>query len=124
MSKRTATAFLGATTDRNAAFPDTDQIEFFVSQDPYGEYLREAWQRSGRYTKSNLPSHIRCANPRCQQGGLQTQQIVMFHSDGEYDFSCNGHEGTPAGRRKGEPCDNRFKITLKVTRSFSNGENS
>ncbi len=115
------TPFLGTTTDRNAAFPDIEQIEFSVSQDPYGEYMREDWQRSERYTKSNLPSHIRCANPRCQQGGLQTQQIVMFHPDGEYDFSCNGHEGTPAGRRKGDPCDNRFKVTLKVTRAASTG---
>ena len=95
MSNRTATPFLGTTTDRNAAFPGIAQIKFSVSQDPYG------------------------ANPRCQQGGLLTQQIVLFHPDGECDFPCNGHEGTPAGRRKGDPCDNRFKVTLEVIRSAS-----
>lgn len=121
MSKHTATPFLGTTTDRNAAFPGIEQVAFSVSQDPYGEYLREAWQRSERYIKGDLPSHIRCANPRCQQGGLQTQQLVMFLPDGEYDFSCNGHEGTPAGRRKGDPCDNSFKVTLKVTHLPSAG---
>lgn len=119
MHRRT-TPFIGITTDRNAAFPDIEQIEFSVFQDPYGEYMREAWQRIERYTKiSDLPMYIRCANPRCQQGGLHTQQIVMFHPNGEHDFSCNGHEGTPAGRLKGDPCDNRFKVTLKVTRSAS-----
>ena len=119
MSNRTATPFLGTTTDRNAAFPGIEQIKFSVSQDPYGYYLREAWQRTDRYTKDNLPSKIRCANPRCQQGGLLTQQIVLFHPDGECDFPCDGHEGTPAGRRKGDPCDNRFKVTLEVIRSAS-----
>jgi len=120
MSKRTATPFLGTTTtDRNAAFPGIEQIEFSVSQDPYGSYMREAWQRSARYTKGDLPSHIRCANPRCQQGGLPSQHIVLFHPDGEHEFWCNGHEGTPAGRRKGDPCDNCFKVTLKVIRSAS-----
>jgi hypothetical protein len=116
MSKPT-THFLGTTSDRNKAFPDIDEIEFAVSQDPYGHYPREAWQRTRHYTKADLPERIPCANPRCQQGGLPTQQIVWFQLDGEHEFSCNGHEGTPAGRRKGNPCDNIFAVTLKVTRS-------
>jgi hypothetical protein len=118
MRKRTTTPFLGSTTDRNAAFPGIEQIEFTVTQDSDGCYLREVWQRSARYSKADLPSHVRCANPRCQQGGLQTQQIVLFHPEGEHIFWCNGQEGTPAGRRKGDPCDNRFIVTLKVTRSL------
>jgi hypothetical protein len=41
---------------------------------------------------------------------------VMSWSEGERTVWCNGHEGTPKGRRKGSPCENRFDITLTVKR--------
>ena len=53
------------------------------------------------FTKANMPSFLAYKNPRCQQGGLDLQRLVMFHQSGEYDYPCNGHEGTPKGRRQG-----------------------
>jgi hypothetical protein len=104
--------FLGETTDRDKAFSGIDAFELKVVQDRFGHYTRKAWQRESQYTKSNVPRYLRCANPRCQQGGLDLQQIVNFWPSGEQTFSCNGHEGSSAGRRRGDPCDNSFVVTL------------
>jgi hypothetical protein len=30
----------------------------------------------------------------------------------ERTFTCNGHEGSPKGRRIGRPCTNGFEVTL------------
>jgi hypothetical protein len=117
MPKQNSTPFLGTTTDVNKAFPGVDVIDITITQDPYGQYLQHDWQRTSPYTKSTVPSHLRCVNPRCRQGGLELQNIIEFFPDGQHEFPCNGHEGTPAGRRKGDPCDNRFVVQLAVTRS-------
>ncbi|MBK3798202.1 hypothetical protein GAY33_02920 [Azospirillum brasilense] len=112
----TSRPFLGETTDREKAFPDIESLELNVVQDPYEQYARQAWQREGRYTKANIPRHLACLNPRCQQGGLDLQQAVLFSSPGQHSYYCNGHEGTPKGRHKGDPCDNRFDVTLTIVR--------
>jgi hypothetical protein len=114
MARHTSKPFLGTTTDVNEAFPGIDEIDVTITQDPYGYYLRNDWQRTSRFSKSTMKRHLACVNPRCQQGGLDLQQIVLFHADGKYEFSCNGHEGTPAGRRIGNACDNRFSVELTV----------
>lgn len=104
--------FLGETTDRDKAFAGIASFELTVVQDRFESYTRAVWQRESRFTKSNIPRYLRCANPRCQQGGLDLQQIVNFWPSGERTFHCDGHEGTPKGRRKGDPCDNSFLVTL------------
>ena len=108
--------FLG-TTDRASALAGFESIELVVSQDPYGQYVADELRRTHRYTKASLPRNERCVNPRCQQGGIDLQQIVEFWPDGEKEFPCNGHEGTPAGRKIGNSCTNTFKINLKTVRT-------
>jgi hypothetical protein len=109
--------FLGETHDRNRAFPSIDELELIVVQDKWGHYTRDGQPRESRYTKDDIPRHLSCVNPRCQQGGLDLQKFVMVWSDGHHNVWCNGHEGTPKGRRKGDPCENRFDVTLTVKRS-------
>ena len=46
--------FLGTTTDVNEAFPDIDEIDVTITQDPYGYYLRNDWQRTSRFSKSTI----------------------------------------------------------------------
>jgi hypothetical protein len=106
--------FLGETTDRDKAFFGIASFELKVVEDPFGHHTREGG-REYRFTKSNIPRYLKCANPRCQQGGLDLQQIVNFGSAGQTTLYCNGHEGSPAGRRKGDPCDNSFIVTLEKT---------
>ncbi len=117
MAKSNERPLLGTTTDVNKAFPGIEEIDLTISQDPYGYYCKHDWQRTSRFNKSNVPSHLGCANPRCQQGGLELQQIILFNADGAYDFGCNGHEGTPGGRKIGDPCDNSFNLNLTVRRT-------
>ena len=104
--------FLGETTDRSKAFSGIDSFELAVVQDRFEQYTREPWQRELRYTKDDVPRYLACANPRCQQGGLDLQQVVNFWPSGQRTIHCNGHEGTPKGRRLGDPCDNSFVVTL------------
>ena len=108
--------FLGETTDRNEAFPDIISLTLTIRQDPFGHYLRPDRNHPATYTKANLRRRVECANPRCQQGGLDLQPIIDFQPNGEHEFSCSGHEGSPGGRRKGQPCNNSFQITLNVER--------
>jgi hypothetical protein len=112
MSKHTP--FLGTTTDREAAFPGTKALVVKVVQDPHGMYCREPWQRESTYSKANLPRYVQCRNPQCRQGGVDLQQVVLFCGEGEHRFHCNGHEGSPQGRRKGDLCDNSFEVTVSL----------
>jgi hypothetical protein len=112
----TTRPFLGETHDREKAFAGFESIELTVRQDKFEHYSRYPAQREQRFAKNTLPRRLACLNPRCQQGGLDLQQIVEFYSPGEHKLYCNGHEGTPAGKRKGDPCDNQFEITLSVVR--------
>jgi hypothetical protein len=111
------TPFLGETEDRNQAFPDIKSLKVKIIQDPYGYYCREEHQRETTYSKNTIARYATCRNPRCQQGGIDLQNLVLFSGSGEYSFHCNGHEGTPKGRRKGDPCDNVFNITVAVEKS-------
>lgn len=109
-------SFIGTTDKVSEAFPDILSLSITVSQDPHGFYAKRPEQRTSYYSLDNLSPLVGCLNPRCQQGGLELQNIINYHDDGEYKFFCNGHEGTPKGRIKGGPCDNSFKVSLTVKR--------
>lgn len=108
--------FLGTTLDRSGAFSDYETIAITITQDPWAEFCPRKWERTSKFTKSDMPRYLPCANRRCRQGGLDLQKIVEFHLDGEHEYACDGHEGTPAGSRIGDPCSNVFKISLAVVR--------
>jgi hypothetical protein len=107
----------GQIVERNQVFGDISSLELNIKQDLYGYYRQHDWQRKHHFTKADIPVHLACANPRCQQGGLDLWHIVPFWQPGELSLSCQGHEGTPAGRRRGSPCDNRFEIVLSIVRT-------
>lgn len=107
--------FLGETHDRRSALPGIASLELTVRQDPWGHHTDGGSGRESRYTLGDLPRHLGCVNPRCQQGGLDLQQVALFWPEGERSAPCNGHEGSPAGRRQGDPCDNTFLVELRKT---------
>lgn len=110
-------SFLGTpTNDVNKAFPDIKSIDITIDRDPYGWYCSKKGQKIVHFTKSSLQRFVNCPNPLCQQGGLDLQAIISYRDSDEFTLSCKGHEGSPKGRRKGDPCDNAFKITLKIER--------
>lgn len=112
-----ARPFLGETTDRDKAFHGIVSFEIAVEQDPFQMYANDDRRRKTRYTKSTVTRYLNCLNPRCRQGGLDLQQMVNFWPAGQHRVSCGGHEGTPQGRRRGDPCDNVFIATLTKTES-------
>lgn len=107
---------LGETTDREKALPGIKSLLIIIKQDPYGYYATHEHQSEARYTKMNLPRNVTCCNPRCQQGGIDLQNIALYAKNGERSCPCPGHEGSPKGRRKGDSCDNVFIITVEVER--------
>lgn len=96
-------------------FPDIVSLEMMIVQDRFGQYTKDGQPAEHRFTHTTATSHLACVNSRCQQGGLDLQRILSF-SNGEHSHSCNGHEGTPKGRRKGAPCGNTFEVALHVER--------
>ena len=126
ISKRTQTMpqeeryFLGTTSDRKKAFYGIEAIELDIEQDVFKNHIYENWRRHLHYTLDNVPRTLPCVNPRCQRGGFDLQSLILFRGEGEHEMEmfCRGDEGTPKGRRKGDPCDNfiKFKLHIKKTK--------
>jgi hypothetical protein len=116
MAEKRGRPFLGETTKRSEAFPGLASLDVTVSQDPYGMFPVEPYRRLSKFTLANIPRRIECVNPKCQQGGVDLQMQVVAGDGVDRQVYCGGHEGTPAGRRKGDPCMNTFKITISSTR--------
>lgn len=104
----------GQTSDVNKAFPGIKDFRVTIMEDPGGYYVRDPVLRKSVYTKASARPVHNCANRHCQQGGLNIQRLVLFSAPGQHDIRCPGHDGSPQGRRMGDPCDNRFAVTLEV----------
>jgi hypothetical protein len=108
------TPFLPNSNDPAKAFPGIKTLKVTVEQDPRGFYLREG-ERKQDYTKATIAPRARCANPRCQNGGANLQEIVLFKGGGVHEAPCKGVELSP-DRRTRTPCDNVFKVTVAIER--------
>ncbi len=109
-------SFLGEPTTFAKAYPQVAEIRVEVEQE--GDLSNH--HRHQVFGKSGLPSIMSCGNPRCRQGGFNIQQMIYFmieqrETHGEHSIHCPGHEGSPKGRRKGDPCGNFAKIRLSIT---------
>lgn len=110
--------FIGENTTFAKAFP---KIKSLILEGTHrGDYSRE-WQLSVHYS-GELPRVVPCVNPRCVQGGYDFgAYIFSFSGKGavthESTMYCNGHEGSPKGRVKGESCMNSltYKLTIEST---------
>jgi len=109
--------FLGTVGSFKEAYPSVKTLRLFARQ--RGEIGRP-WQQEQTFSEHNLPSTIPCANPLCQQGGYDLNGILItitHAKETEYKTTlyCGGHEGSPKGRRKGDPCSNSVDIELSVS---------
>lgn len=86
----------------------------------YTYYGSPATLKIQKFNINNFPAKILCINERCQQGGLELKNIILFYESGDHSFSCNGHEGTPKGKYKGDPCENTFRVKLSIERRNHN----
>lgn len=87
-------------------------FELKVVQDPHGMF---GGTREHHFSPKTTPQTLHCRNARCQQGGFELVKFVYFAADGvtENTYYCDGHEGTPKGRRVGDPCGNSFVVRLE-----------
>ena len=112
-----AKPFVGTVETFKQAYPSVKTLRLLARQ--RGEVARK-WQEVQTFTEHNLPPVIPCANPRCYQGGSDLSALLMTMTCGnetEYKMTldCNGHEGTPKGRKRGDPCQNSIDIELSVS---------
>ena len=97
------------------AFPNVEAIDFTIDDNPWGWYNVRG-HRPLHFTSASATSFISCPNDRCRRGGFDFGTFLRNHTYGskitsvDQSYSCNGDEGTPAGRRKGDPCMNSFKV--------------
>lgn len=116
----TSRPFLGEPAPFLQAFPAVAEIVVQVSET--GD-IPSAFASHGLYPRrfhnNELGSLVSCSNPRCRQGGIDLRDQIYFLVESretrrEFSCGCNGHEGSPKGRRKGDPCDNRFQIHISI----------
>lgn len=97
------------------AFPNVEAIDFTIDDNPWGWYNVRG-HRPLHFTSASATSFIPCPNDRCRRGGFDFGTFLRNHTYGakitavDQSYPCNGDEGTPAGRRKGDPCMNCFKV--------------
>jgi hypothetical protein len=102
------------------AFPNVEGIDFTIDDNPWGWYNVRG-HRPLRFTSASATSFIPCPNDRCRRGGFDFGTFLRNHTYGskitdiDKSYPCGGDEGTPAGRRKGDPCMNSFKVKGTIT---------
>lgn len=111
--------FLGIPTTFSKAYPGFRSL---VVRAKHSGDLSSPAQREQQYSEHSVPRVIPCPNPRCQQGGYDLTSIIIAIEHGriiKYStrHTCNGHEGTPKGRRKGSSCMNF--VELEITSEFN-----
>lgn len=112
----TTKPFLGTVGSFGNAYPGVESLRATVHHN--GE-VPQAWQRDETYTEQSIPQVIPCLNPRCQQGGfdLKASLITVTHgraTNHKVKLYCGGHEGSPKGRKLGDPCSNSIEIVLQL----------
>jgi hypothetical protein len=106
-------SFLGKDSTFEKAYPKINKIQVIV--DEYDGFS----STHKVYGKNELSMVIPCGNKRCKQGGYPIDQIIYIMVESKkveekIKLSCEGHEGSPKGREKGESCYNYAEITIKI----------
>ena len=108
----------GEYTSFAKAYPQVREIRLEVEET--GDMPRpQQCERHQVFGLHNLPSTIRCGNPRCRQGGFDITQRIYFLVEqhetlDSWEMHCPGQEGSPKGRRKGNPCCNHAKLRAEL----------
>lgn len=104
----------------NQLFPEVKSLNLKgkeIGELSSSSFFLEESKRIIFYDELTIQRKIPCSNPKCQQGGYEIQLILeslIRRNDekSEGKINCNGHEGTPKGRKNGNSCWN--SITYKI----------
>lgn len=71
------------------------------------------------YTQATAGEYINCINPLCYNGGFSLGALLRYMvANGTTELDdhkiCQGHEGSPKGRRNYGPCSNAFRVKVKI----------
>jgi hypothetical protein len=122
VEKATDYFFPRVPTTFEKAYPEVKSIRVEIR--PHGEGFepfRNQTERLDVYTEKSVPAIVDCRNPRCYGGGLNLDDLIRWavvepkRTEYETSMSCGGYEGSPKGRRKGDPCDTLFNVKVSVT---------
>ena len=108
---------VGTVTSFKEAFPEVHTVRVTARHE--GDASSEP-RKSQAYSEQNLPGTIPCVNPRCQQGGYDLMATLIAQTNArqpshQVTWNCNGHEGSPKGRRRGHSCSNYVEIDFRLT---------
>ncbi|MEJ7637351.1 MAG: hypothetical protein WKF75_04995 [Singulisphaera sp.] len=98
------------------AYPKIESLRIEVFQ--HGDMEWEH-QKHQLFSEANVPAEIPCGNGHCRQGGFSMRCLIDYmvygnKTDHEDTMHCRGHEGSPKGRRKGDPCMNYIKVKITL----------
>ena len=109
------------TSSFSEAFPDVEDVEVEITEEGRLSEWTTDRTRTTTYTKTDFPGeYVDCSNPLCHGGGVRIAQLVRNMGYGrqqelEEARLCRGQEGSPKGRRVYGPCDNYFKVKIKIS---------
>ena len=119
---RESKSFIGGRVSFAQAFPQIKHI--IVKLYETGDGVRplpgdRPDNPSDIYTETSLGEYIDCSNTLCYNGGFKIGRIVremVSNREEKKDFSgsCQGHEGSPKGRRKYGYCGNHFSGNVEI----------
>ncbi|AKI97035.1 hypothetical protein [Kosmotoga pacifica] len=107
------------------AFPEIEDLTVEVEETGHGV---SELNRKRTYRKQYFPGeYIDCSNPLCYNGGFSIGSILREmvkkrQTELETLKLCQGHEGSPKGRRIYRKCMNFFKVKVSIKYKEANEE--
>jgi len=112
----TSTPVFGKKTTFDKAFPEIADVKVEVTES--GEGVTQFTHKRS-YSESRLGEYIDCSNPACYNGGFHIADILREmvrnkQADLTTTAICQGHEGSPKGRKIYRKCLNHFQIKVHI----------
>lgn len=98
------------------AFPQIKSISVEITESGNGLYQG---QHTSNYSGYDLSEYINCSNSICYNGGFSIGEVIREmvrkrETDKEGEAICQGHEGSPKGRRIYRKCLNEFSYNIHI----------
>ena len=107
------TSFFGSYTTLTKLHPEVLSAAVRYTESGFGFDFKD------QYRDLSSDGRVSCGNPRCHRGGydlrFQVEQMIEKKiEEEEVAVRCQGDEGTPGGKKKGQSCDKRMKGTILI----------
>lgn len=98
-------------------FPEIESIR--LEAELHGEGVNK-YNQTAVMTEKHFERFLPCHNPLCYGGGIDLQRFVSYlvagrKTEEEDTLFCQGHEGSPKGRKNYGPCDTYYKVKANLS---------